>query len=87
MQYISRAKSAATNTIECTTIDNRDICDGCNRAVEEGEEGVLCNICSFWFHKHCQNITAELYTELQDSDMEWKCSKCQKEEAAPIYKR
>ena len=91
-QYISEAKSAATNTkndisnytADTAATDIKEICGGCKYHVVEGELGIQCNLCSYWFHKSCQNISDDLYHELENSDVEWQCPKCSSEESAPL---
>lgn len=52
-------------------------CDRCESAVEEGQDGVCCEVCRGWFHAKCEGVSERRFEELQDSEEEpWWCKKC-----------
>ena len=49
----------------------------CGEPVKDGEDGVECEICHYWFHRCCQAMSKANYKALQTHDMvTWWCAEC-----------
>ena len=52
-------------------------CQDCGKSVQDKDKGLQCEVCDFWFHAKCQNISEEAYKLLIDNEaMHWYCSSC-----------
>ena len=52
-------------------------CDSCNRVVEDDDDATLREICEFWHHIECEDLSKETYNSLrkQQESMHWYCGK------------
>uniref|UniRef100_A0A131YAD7 Pygopus n=1 Tax=Rhipicephalus appendiculatus TaxID=34631 RepID=A0A131YAD7_RHIAP len=61
-------------------------CGVCHRAVEDYDEGILCEAgCNFWFHRSCTDLTEtafHLFT--REAYTEWACDRCASSENMPL---
>lgn len=64
-------------------MSSTEICPLCNDAVTAKQQGLLCDVCTFWFHRKCTKDTdcemdQKTYRRLlRDGDsFEWKCVTC-----------
>ena len=49
----------------------------CGVLVKDGEPGVRCDVCMFWFHPECQAIPKAAHTALQKFKiLSWICAEC-----------
>lgn len=54
-----------------------DLCPECGRKVNDTDGGVQCEICSYWFHCKCQEISPDTYKALSNDDqIHWYCEGC-----------
>ena len=68
---------------------NQTICQGgpgkrkgtkkkCGLQVRDGEDGMCCDGCEYWFHRGCQKVQHATYEALQTvKGLFWICSECQ----------
>ncbi len=63
------------------TVDENDICTPCGRPVTATDEGILCEGCNTWFHKHCSSLSITKFEELSLSRESWYCTVCQDKNA------
>ena len=49
-------------------------CSICKKIVKY--ESVYCNLCQHWVHPYCNNLDANMLTELSKSDTDWYCKTC-----------
>lgn len=56
----------------------KDTCTVCHNTVTNKQKGVKCDICEFWFHASCQDVTDSLYDCLNrdDNTIHWYCKGC-----------
>lgn len=59
----------------------KDICNGskgsrCGKPVQEGEQGIQCDLCMSWYHSQCQDVMGKAYETLQRSNLAWLCDLC-----------
>ena len=62
-----------------------DLCLRCKQDVLEGEKGIVCGGCEFWFHAKCEKVSAELYRAIMNFEEKkdggkivWYCACCAK---------
>ena len=61
--------SINNNTIQ--NVENEDVCCPlCKDEVIEGQDGVLCEMCSKWSHKTCLNMSDEEFNTLTSENLE-----------------
>src|SRR5664279_301705 len=55
-----------------------DKCGHCLKLVSEQDGGVMCDICSLWFHNRCQGVSESMYKALKQFNKElyWFCKDC-----------
>ena len=60
-----------------------DLCLRCKKDVLEGEKGIVCGGCEFWFHTKCEKVSAELYRAIMNFEEKkdggrivWYCACC-----------
>lgn len=54
-------------------------CGSCNIVVRDDEAAIECELCRFWFHCTCQNVSKKLYDTISDPDcdaLHWYCRTC-----------
>ena len=51
-------------------------CGTCDITVTWKDRGVACESCGMWFHAACQSIGSASYSNLNDSNISWKCIIC-----------
>ena len=61
-----------------------DPCYVCDREVADNHHDLLCEVCSYWSHRSCVNMSVEEYFHWANIDDGWVCPKCNKE-AFPFY--
>ncbi|VDI65815.1 Hypothetical predicted protein [Mytilus galloprovincialis] len=50
------------------------VCSVCSCKFNSVDERIQCDICDNWYHKECQNITADQLIDKTEDD--WYCMKC-----------
>ena len=62
-----------------------NLCLRCKKDVLDGEKGIACGGCEFWFHAKCEKVSAELYRAIvsfeekkEGSKLVWYCACCAK---------
>jgi hypothetical protein len=53
-------------------------CGSCYRPVAKNHRAIYCEVCNFWIHIKCGNITPAEYIALSTSDEPWICEQCSK---------
>ena len=53
-----------------------EMCDICNLAVTDGDDGLLCEKCLIWKHRGCLSMTQKTYQKLSRSKEAWICENC-----------
>ena len=59
---------------------SESICPKCKVNVKKEDPALQCEVCSFWYHNTCMNITPAKYEFLKSKDAEdthWYCKYCQ----------
>ncbi len=51
-------------------------CGTCSNPVKTNQHGILCEICTRWFHTKCIGMGTKEYTELSESNDAWCCNHC-----------
>jgi hypothetical protein len=52
-------------------------CGDCGKTVYKKDNGVLCEVCDFWFHTTCEKVSEETYMFLRDEEtVHWYCRGC-----------
>ena len=59
-------------------------CGSCARAVRSCQRGIFCEVCYYWFHSNCVDLSTAEYERLGSSDEGWCCPKCSRE-ALPFF--
>ena len=56
----------------------KDRCGSCNLIVMDTDSAVECEVCNFWFHCTCQNVSDKLYQIIHDEadTIHWYCRTC-----------
>lgn len=71
----SGGEKGKTQVIE----DELETCPTCKSKVLEDENGVECDVCQFWYHQICQDISEVQYKALSEataSGIGWTCKSC-----------
>ena len=58
---------------------NDNNCGSCSLIVMEDDSAIECELCGFWFHCTCQNVSMKLYDTINDLDcdtLHWYCRTC-----------
>ena len=50
-------------------------CPVCEEDVQDGQDGIYCDMCHIWFHQTCLHLNDE-FVELINSELKWFCSRC-----------
>ena len=59
----------------------KDLCRQCYKPVKDNQAAILCDMCDFWSHRLCCNISTKVYNELKlRGTFTWSCCKCRKDE-------
>lgn len=55
-------------------------CGICSKQVSDDDNGIQCEICGFWFHDRCQDMSESLYKFVNTyaKDVHWYCKVCNK---------
>ena len=53
-----------------------DPCGICKKAVAINHRAIQCDVCKFWVHIKCNNVTPPKYEEYMDDDDPWLCINC-----------
>lgn len=54
-------------------------CGSCNLIVMDEDDAIECELCKYWFHCTCQNVSKKLYDTINDVDcgaLHWYCRTC-----------
>ena len=51
-------------------------CGVCKKAVAINHRAIQCDVCKFWIHIKCNNVTPPKYEEYKDDDDPWLCINC-----------
>ena len=51
-------------------------CRKCEKPVAKNHRAVQCDVCDYWVHIKCNNITALKYESMQEDDNKWVCTLC-----------
>ena len=51
-------------------------CGTCDCTVTWDDRGVACESCGMWYHAKCQSIDSTTYSNLNDSNISWRCIIC-----------
>ena len=52
-------------------------CTDCGKPVQDKERGIQCEVCDFWYHAKCQQISDEAYKQLDENEaLHWYCTGC-----------
>ena len=51
-------------------------CGICSRSVGENHRAIQCDVCNFWIHIRCNNVSPSSYEELIQDEDPWICIKC-----------
>lgn len=51
-------------------------CGICTKPVGKNHKAIQCDVCNFWIHIRCNDISPTQYNELIDNDESWICIKC-----------
>lgn len=54
-----------------------DICNICNKKVDDNQDGLLCEKCTIWKHRDCMSMSARTYSRISSSTQPWICDGCQ----------
>ena len=73
--------SARSSDVEKTVSGNENShCMDCGKAVLKSQAGLTCDICGFWHHAECEEVSNEVYEFLSDhsddASLAWYCKKC-----------
>jgi len=73
--------SARSSEAEKTVSENENShCVDCGKAVLKSQAGLICDICGFWHHAECEEVSDEVYEFLSDhsddASLAWYCKKC-----------
>ena len=49
-------------------------CGGCQRPVAKTHRALQCDVCYYWWHIKCANISPATYTDMCGSDDPWVCN-------------
>ena len=62
-------------------VSDSEICPECSKPVVDGDQGLECENCLYWYHSSCQNTPDARYNEILENHNErWVCKKCQSKE-------
>ena len=58
-------------------------CGDCKKVVKTGSPGTQCDLCQFWLHAKCSNVSKDLIdflnsTAVQQASIHWYCNSCEK---------
>lgn len=83
----ARERTTATSKAALITSDSEEeaysICQTCNEEVSEDDAALQCEVCRYWFHCECQEISLALYKELNTDStgnalFAFSCTNCKK---------
>ena len=59
---------------------SEDHCLDCGKLVSDTQDGLVCDVCGFWYHCECEKVSEEIYEFLHDHEdntsIAWYCKKC-----------
>lgn len=77
-QAAGKEKVAESNKV----IPETDICPNCHKEVEEDDDALTCDVCSFWLHASCEGISKVQFKALEavitTAGTSWTCSACRR---------
>lgn len=56
-----------------------EVCPKCDKVVKNRDMALLCDLCEFWYHISCEEVTKEAYRFLMRKDVSaihWYCKRC-----------
>jgi len=66
------------STARKVCVDEVDKCGSCKKAVGKNDKGIMCELCSVWFHSKCQDMVDETYKILSQDRIHFYCETCDK---------
>ncbi len=52
-------------------------CGKCQKPVKSNQKGICCDVCDFWFHIKCINMSNNIYNaHINKPDLSWICTSC-----------
>lgn len=57
-------------------MSNKFPCVLCNTDVKSNHEALLCTSCNDWVHISCASVPVEMYNDVSELFLNWKCPKC-----------
>ena len=55
----------------------KDLCKQCYKQVNDNQAAIICDVCDFWSHRFCCNITTKTYNDLKKrGNFPWSCPSC-----------
>ena len=53
-------------------------CAECSKPVKNNQNGILCVVCSLWYHAKCAGISKAIFSSyyVQHPDVDWSCINC-----------
>ena len=55
----------------------KDLCRQCYKPVKNNQAAIICDMCDFWSHRLCCNISTKTYNDLKlRGTFTWSCCKC-----------
>jgi len=72
---------ARSSAAEKTASGNENThCVDCGKVVLKFQAGITCDVCGFWHHAECEEVSDEVYGFLcdhsDDASLAWYCKKC-----------
>ena len=56
-----------------------DPCSVCGKRVRDNQDGLFCEVCLNWAHRHCVKMSESEYYHWANIEDGWICLKCEKE--------
>jgi hypothetical protein len=71
--------ATSSNSGLVSTPVERDACGDCSKLVQDRAKGLLCEVCSTWYHIKCQAVPLDVYSLLQKNEsIHWYCKGCER---------
>ncbi len=52
-------------------------CGKCQKPVKSNQKGICCDVCDFWFHTRCINMSDNIYNaHIHQQELSWLCNSC-----------
>jgi hypothetical protein len=66
------------STARTASVDEVGKCGSYKKAVGKSDKGIMCELCSVWFHSKCQDMVDETYKILSQDRIHFYCETCDK---------